>query len=92
MATIVKVALALVLLWGLPAQPLAATPQEIIIFAARHYQLKGASHFQMWQARPDGTSKRRLRWPAGVPLFALPAPDGRQYVYASLWAGALGER
>ncbi len=82
----VKVGLALVFLLGVPAELFGTTSQEIIIFAARHYHLKGASHFQMWQVHPDGRGKRRLRWPAGVPLFALPSPDGRQYVYAGVWA------
>ncbi|MEI6415024.1 MAG: hypothetical protein WCP34_12300 [Pseudomonadota bacterium] len=66
-----------------------ADQKETLLFAVRHYQPRGASHFTMWQASPGGSSLRRVHWPDRVPLFALVAPDGRHYLYASSWARGL---
>ena len=69
-----------------PEHVFAATSEEMIVFAARQYIPVGASHFRMWRAYPDGRGKTQLRWPAQVPLFAFPSPDGSRYVYAGTWA------
>jgi hypothetical protein len=71
-----------ILVLSLPLQLFAADGHEKVIFAARHYLLKGASHFRMWQANPDGSGKRPIRWADGVPFFAVPSPSGRRYLYS----------
>jgi len=73
-----------ILIWMLLCvQPAGA--QEIIVFAARHYKLKGASQFEMRQINPDGTGEKPFAWIEKVPFFALISPDGQKYVYSSAW-------
>lgn len=62
-----------------------AGAEDIIVFAARHYKLKGTSHFEMRQINPDGTGEKQFAWVEKVPFFALISPDGQKYIYSSAW-------
>jgi len=73
----------LILLFGLSVQPAGA--EEIIVFAARYYKLKGVSHFEMRQINPDGTGEKPFAWIEKVPFYAMISADGQKYVYSSAW-------